>query len=265
MIADRLARARRLKPRIMITDYRAGAADETPDSDARFSTICIHAGQEPDPLDGRDHHADLPDVDLRAGGARPAQGLRVRAHAESDARGARSQPRRDRGRPRRRSRSRRACRPSRDRLAPAVRRSRRRHRQHLRRHVPAVRQGDDAVRHHVQLTSTPSDLDGDATRVHAGDAAGRSSRRRPTRSCGSPTSGGAGRRSRTSTARILAVDNTFASPCLQRPLELGADLSCTARRSTSTATATRSAASSSPRATRTSSGCGSSRTRPARS
>ena len=31
---------------------------------------------------------------------------------------------------------------------------------------------------------------------------------------------------------ILAVDNTFASPCLQRPLELGADPSCTARRAT---------------------------------
>ena len=38
----------------------------------------------------RDHHADLPDVDLRAGRARPAQGLRVRADAEPDARGARS-------------------------------------------------------------------------------------------------------------------------------------------------------------------------------
>ena len=33
------------------------------------------------PVDRRDHHADLPDLDLRAGGAGPAQGLRVRAHA----------------------------------------------------------------------------------------------------------------------------------------------------------------------------------------
>ena len=58
--------------------------------DARFSTVCIHAGQTPDPDDGRDHHADLPDLHLRAGGARPAQGLRVRADAEPDARRARS-------------------------------------------------------------------------------------------------------------------------------------------------------------------------------
>ena len=48
--------------------------------------ICLHAGQEPDPVDRRHHHADLSDVDLRAGRARPAQGLRVRAHAEPDAR-----------------------------------------------------------------------------------------------------------------------------------------------------------------------------------
>ena len=30
-------------------------------SRARFQTICIHAGQEPDRVHGRDHHADLPD------------------------------------------------------------------------------------------------------------------------------------------------------------------------------------------------------------
>ena len=64
--------------------------------DARFSTVCIHAGQDTRPDDGRRHHADLSDVHVRAGGARPAQGLRVRADAEPDARGARGQPRGDR-------------------------------------------------------------------------------------------------------------------------------------------------------------------------
>ena len=79
---------------------------------ARFSTVCLHAGQEPDPVDRRDHHADLPDLDLRPGRARQAQGLRVRPHAEPDARGARAQPRGDRRRQRRRSPLRRAWRPS---------------------------------------------------------------------------------------------------------------------------------------------------------
>ena len=63
-------------------------------------------------VDRRDHHADLSDLHLRPGRARPAQGLRVRPHAEPDARRARGQPRRHRGRARRRSPSRRAWRPS---------------------------------------------------------------------------------------------------------------------------------------------------------
>ena len=51
--------------------------------DARFATR-LHSrrtGTRSD--DRRDHHAHLSDVDLRAGGARPAQGVRIRAHAES--------------------------------------------------------------------------------------------------------------------------------------------------------------------------------------
>ena len=56
------------------------------------------------PVDRRDHHADLSDLDLRAGGARPPQGLRVRAHAEPDAERARGQPRGHRERQSRRSR-----------------------------------------------------------------------------------------------------------------------------------------------------------------
>lgn len=61
----------------------------------------------------------------------------------------------------------------------------------------------------------------------------------------------------------LVVDNTFASPYIQRPIEFGADLVVHSTTSTSTATATASAASSSPRATPTSSGWRSCRTPPA--
>ena len=49
------------------------------------------------------------------------------------------------------------------------------------------------------------------------------SRRRPTRSCKSSTSPPSPSWP-TRPARMLAVDNTFASPYLQQPLELGADL-----------------------------------------
>ncbi len=90
-------------------------------------------------VDWRDHHAHLSDLDLRAGGARQAQGLRVRAHAEPDAQRARGQPCGDRERS---SRVRVCLWHGRDRCrddAPQGGRSRRRHRQYLRRHVSIVR------------------------------------------------------------------------------------------------------------------------------
>ena len=52
----------------------------------------------PRPVDRRDHAADLPDLDLRAVQPRRAQGLRVLAQPEPDARGARALRRRPRGR-----------------------------------------------------------------------------------------------------------------------------------------------------------------------
>ncbi len=68
----------------MITDYRDGARHET--LGTRTILHRLHPRRTgTGPVHRRDHHADLSDVDLRAGGARPAQGLRVRAHAESDA------------------------------------------------------------------------------------------------------------------------------------------------------------------------------------
>ena len=93
----------------MITDYRVRSPTmKLPTARSLFHRL--HSRRTgTGSVDRRDHHADLSDVDLRAGRARPAQGLRVRAHAESDAVGARSQSRGHRRRPRRRSRSRPAC------------------------------------------------------------------------------------------------------------------------------------------------------------
>src|SRR5262245_20384260 len=45
------------------------------------------------PVDGRHHHADLPDIHLRPGRAGEAQGVRIRPHAESDAARRRAQHR----------------------------------------------------------------------------------------------------------------------------------------------------------------------------
>ena len=78
-----------------------------------FSTDCIHAGQRARSHDRGRLRPDLPDLDLRPGGARQEQGLRVRAHAEPDARGARGEPHRPRGRRRRAAPSPRAWRRSR--------------------------------------------------------------------------------------------------------------------------------------------------------
>ena len=51
-----------------------------------FSTDCIHAGQEPDPHTGAVTVPIYQTSTYVQDGARPAQGLRVRAHAEPDAR-----------------------------------------------------------------------------------------------------------------------------------------------------------------------------------
>ena len=118
---------------------------------ARFSTICIHAGPGARPDDRRHHHADLPDVHLRAGRGRAAQGLRVRPHAEPDAVRARTE---HRGHRRRQGGVRLRVRHGRDRRHhddAQGGRPRRRDRQHLRRDVPALRAGAAAVRAVVQL------------------------------------------------------------------------------------------------------------------
>ena len=68
------------------------------DHDHRFATRAVHAGQVPEPLSGAVMTPDLPDLDLRAGGPRPPQGLRVRPDPESHPGGAGAQRGRARGR-----------------------------------------------------------------------------------------------------------------------------------------------------------------------
>ena len=63
-----------------------------------FATRVIHAGQAPDPIDRRDHAADLRHLDLRAEQPRRAQGPRLRPLAQPDALGARALRRRPRRR-----------------------------------------------------------------------------------------------------------------------------------------------------------------------
>ena len=70
------------------------------DDQPGFETLAIHAGQEPDADDRRGHHADLPDLDLRAGRRRrAARRLRLQPQRQPDPHGARGVPRRARGRP----------------------------------------------------------------------------------------------------------------------------------------------------------------------
>ena len=193
--------------------------------------------------DRRHHHADLSDLDLRAGGPRPAQGLRVRPHAESDAHGARAQRRRHRSG----HRGVRVClghgghrRPP---DAARVRRSRRGQRQHLRRHVPPVRARAPQVRPRLHLrrhVAARADRAGDHSRTRSTC----SSRRRPTRCCTSPTS--VRQRDRAPQERPRRRRQHLRQPV--HPAAADArrrHRRCTARRSSSTATATASAASSS--------------------
>ena len=175
------------------------------------------------PVDRRDHHADLSDLHLRPGSARPAQGLRVRPDAEPDARRARGQHRRHGGR------------------QGGVR-------------VRVGHGGDQRHRHDAQEPATTSSSPTTSTAARSGC----STRSCRATSCRSPTSTRPistlveraitpatqaalrrnaeqpdhadhrpprrGRPRARAAALRLVVDNTFASPYIQRPIELGADL-----------------------------------------
>jgi hypothetical protein len=101
--------------------------------------------------DRRGRGADLPDLDLRAGSARQAQGLRVRPDAQPDAVRPRTKPR---GARRRLARLLLRVGDGRDPHAVPDARGRgprRRGRQPLRRHLPPVRAGAQAVRARVHV------------------------------------------------------------------------------------------------------------------
>ena len=111
------------------------------------------------PRDGRDHDADLPDVDLRAGGGRRPQGLRLRPRREPDENRAAGVHRVARGScawPRVLLRPRRGDHPH----APALTgRSRGRRQRRVRRHLPHVHAGVRAEGVSVHVPHARRDLD----------------------------------------------------------------------------------------------------------
>ena len=117
---------------------------------ARFSTVCIHAGQEPDPTTG----AIITPIYQTSTYVQEELG-RHKGYEYARRRTRRAPRSKRKSRPSRvaapASLSPRAWRPSTRSPRCSVRRSRHRHRQHVRRHVPALRQGPDAVRADVQL------------------------------------------------------------------------------------------------------------------
>ena len=171
-----------------------------------------------------DRRADLRHLDLHPGRPRPAQGLRVLAAAAT-----RRAPPWRRASPRSKAasaawRSPRAWRRRRpcSRAAAARRRGRRRRRP-LRRHLPPARARSSSRGASSPATPTTPAPDGLRRRSSRRRRSSSGSRRRPTRCCKSSTSPPSPSWP-TRHGALLAVDNTFASPYLQQPLKLGADL-----------------------------------------
>ena len=171
---------------------------------------------------GRRHDARVPDVDVRAEGARRAHRLRVFAHAEPDALRAGGEPGRARGR----------------RLGPGLQRRASRHRRRCWRcSTPASTSSRATIstadrtgcsRRCSGASASASTTPTPATRAPSRAPSGRArasagSRRRPIRCCASPTSAPS-RAICAARGVLLCVDNTFMTPYFQRPLDLGADL-----------------------------------------
>ena len=200
--------------------------------DLSFDTLAVHAGAEPDELTGRGRAADLPDLDLRPGrGRQAAPRLRVRALAEPDPRAPRAGGRGARGRARTGSPSRRG----------------------RRRRPRSPSWPSRATRSSSATTSTAARI---ATSSGSAGRAAASRRRTSTSRPGmdalwealsertrlvwfeTPTNpllkivdiAAVGARPSTRRAAeggrrpLIVVDNTFASPAIQRPLTLGADI-----------------------------------------
>ena len=188
--------------------------------DARRSTT----GQAADPATGAVVAADQPGDDVRAGGGRQARRLRVRAAAATP-RAPRSRSASRRSRARRTASRSRAAWPRRTRccalLAPG--RPRGAPRRRLRRHVPprvdrcSRRAGVEWTR---RRPHRPRRARARLARRHA-RGVGRDAR--PTRRSPSSTSRRSCAVAHERGARVV-VDNTFATPYLQRPLALGADV-----------------------------------------
>ena len=170
---------------------------------------------------GAAHHAV---VDVRAGGGRRARGLRVRAQRQPDARSRtktashRSRARRTGSRSRAGWRPRTRCcdwlAPGRPRAAPDRR---------VRRHVPARVAGARADRASSGRSADLTDVDALARDWVDGTTHGVGRDAHESRAHDRRHRGGV-RRSRTRATRIVVVDNTFATPYLQQPLVLGADV-----------------------------------------
>ena len=180
---------------------------------------------EPRPADRRGHGADLRDLDLRPAEPRRAQGLRICAQPEPDALCLRARRRRPGKRHAPASPSPRAWRRSRtvfELLDSGA-------------HVVAT---DDiyggTFRLFERVRKRSAGLQATFRRLHrsrrgrsgdpAGDARCSGSRRRPIRCCASSISRAWRRSPGASAADLRSADNTFCSPYIQRPLELGIDL-----------------------------------------
>ena len=231
---------------------------------ARFATVCIHAGQEPDPTTGaiitpiyqtstyvQESSASTRATSTRARRTRRAARSSANLAAIEGGKAAFAFASGHGG-------------DRRHRQLLKARRPRGRHRQHVRRNVPAVRQGPHASTSCRSATSTRRTWTQIERRDPAGDADA-------LRRDADESRHAAHRHRRGGRARARAKGAARRGQHVRQPLRPAAARArrgprrSTARRSTSTATATASAASSWPRETRTSSGCGSFRTRPARS
>ncbi len=171
----------------------------------------------------RDHDAHLPDLDVRPGGARPAQGLRVRARQEPDPRGARAERSRARRRsPRLRLLERHGL-PRLDHEALPLRAT-----------TSSAARTSTAARSACSTSSCSTtgsrfsyvdtrDPQRIADAVTPDDAhADDRDADEPAHAAHRPRRGRRGRAPAASA--LLVVDNTFATPYFQRPLELGADI-----------------------------------------
>ena len=264
-------RADRTGARSSAGDACAGAIDAPDglDPDA-FDTLRRPRRRRARRADRRGLAADLPDLDLsrRTGVGRPRGGYEYARSQEPDARAAGAGGR---------GRSRAGGTGSRSRPARRRRRRSPSSRRHGRRSSSATTStaarsatsSGSTGRHGVDAAKY-ADLAAEPGRLWEQLTAGRGwsgSRRRRTRCSRSSTSpvAAAVRRARGAAggrAAALVVDNTFASPALQRPLELGADIvfhSATKYLAGHSDTVLGVAVTQRP--TRSRSGCGSSRTR----